>query len=181
MTEAQAPSRSVIEPFDPDRHDRASFSCDLPQVDNLFKRTASKLAKADKLRVYVMLGFGRELIGFYALNAHAVDFADLPAKYVRTGAGHGSIPAAYISMIGVDERFQGRGIGGDLLIDGLHRIAFAADAIGIAVVMLDVLDCGDPDRVTQRASLYEGYGFIPLAANPLRMILPIATVRSLLA
>lgn len=181
MTEAQAPPRSIIEPFDPNKHDRTAFSCGLPQVDNFFKRTANKLAKADNLRVYVMLGVGRELIGFYALNAHAVDFADLPAKYARTRPGHGSIPAAYISMIGVDERFQGRGFGGDLLIDGLRRIALAADAIGIAVVMLDVLDCGDPDRVTQRASLYEGYGFIPLAANPLRMFLPIATVRSLLA
>lgn len=181
MTEAQAPPRSIIEPFDPDKHDRTAFSCGLPQVDNFFKRTANKLAKADNLRVYVMLGAEGELIGFYALNAHAVDFADLPAKYARTRPGHGSIPAAYISMIGVDERFQGRGFGGNLLIDGLRRIALAADAIGIAVVMLDVLDCGDPDRVTQRTSLYEGYGFIPLAANPLRMFLPIATVRSLLA
>jgi len=181
VTEAQAPPRSIIEPFDPDKHDRTAFSCGLPQVDNFFKRTANKLAKADNLRVYVMLGAEGELIGFYALNAHAVDFADLPAKYARTRPGHGSIPAAYISMIGVDERFQGRGFGGNLLIDGLRRIALAADAIGIAVVMLDVLDCGDPDRVTQRTSLYEGYGFIPLAANPLRMFLPIATVRSLLA
>ncbi|MDB5575733.1 MAG: hypothetical protein JWR80_909 [Bradyrhizobium sp.] len=180
MTEAQPQSQSVIEPFDPDQHDRTAFSCGVEQVDNFFKRTANKLAKADNLRLYVMRGSGGELIGFYALNAHAVDFADLPAKYARNRPGHGSIPAAYISMIGVDVRFQGRRFGGDLLVDALRRISVAAAAIGIAVVMLDVLDCGDPDRVARRRLLYEGYGFSSLATNPLRMFLPVTTVHTLL-
>jgi ribosomal protein S18 acetylase RimI-like enzyme len=91
------------------------------------------------------------------------------------------MPAAYIPMIGVDQRIQGRGFGGDLLVEGFGRIAQAADAIGIAVVMLDGLDCGDVDRVARRRALYEGYGFISLAARPLRMCLPIATLRALLA
>ena len=51
----------------------------------------------------------------------------------------------------------------------------------IAVVMLDVLDCGDPERVAQRKALYEAYGFMALPSNPLRMFLPLATVRMLLA
>jgi ribosomal protein S18 acetylase RimI-like enzyme len=181
VTRPSQPSRSTIEPFDPDKHDRAAFSCGLEQVDNFFKRTANKLAKADNVRVYVMLDPDGALIGFYALNAHAVDYSELPARYARSRPGHGSIPAAYISMIGVDERFQKRGFGGDLLVDGLTRIALAADSIGIAVAVLDVLDCGDPGKVARRAALYKGYGFIPLTANPLRMFLPIATVRMLLA
>lgn len=45
----------------------------------------------------------------------------------------------------------------------------------MAVVMLDVLDCGDADRVQSRAALYKGYGFEPLASKPLRLFLPIAT------
>jgi GNAT superfamily N-acetyltransferase len=65
-------------------------------------------------------------------------------------------PAAYISMIGVDERFQGKGFGGDLLVEGLRRIARVADQLGIAIVMLDVLDRGMPDRVAERKALYQG-------------------------
>jgi ribosomal protein S18 acetylase RimI-like enzyme len=170
----------VIEPLDPARHDRAAFSCGVTQVDNYFRKTAAKQARADNLRVFVMVSPQADLIGFYALNAHAVDYADLPAKYARTRPGHGQIPAAYISMIGVDRRFAGRGFGGDLLVDALRRIARAADDLGLAVVMLDVLDCGDPAQVDRRLRLYTGYGFTPLPSQSLRLFLPIATVRGLL-
>ncbi len=172
-------ARTPIEPFDPDRHDRAAFSCGVEQVDNFFRKTANKLAKADNLRIFVMTAPGGGLIGFYALNAHAVDYADLPAKYARTRPGHGRIPAAYIAMIGVDTRFAGQGFGGDLLVDALGRIAGAADQLGIAVVMLDVLDCGNPVLVGKRLKLYARYGFAPLASQPLRMFLPMATIRQI--
>ena len=171
----------TIEPFDPEKHDRAAFSCGVEQVDNYFQKTANKLAKADNVRLYVMVDPDGTVIGFYTLNAHAVQFAELPAKFARTRPSHGNIPAAYISMIGRDQKFRGGGYGGDLLVDALRRIAIAADAIGVAVVMLDVLDCGDPDRVARRKALYESYGFQSLASNPLRMFMAVSVVRKLIA
>lgn len=180
MTATSQNDLNIIEPLDPEKHDRAAFSCGVEQVDNFFKRTANKLAMADNLRVFVMTTPGNDVIGFYALNAHAVDYSDLPPKYARTRPGHGSIPAAYISMIGVDSRHQGHGYGGDLLVDGLRRIASAAENIGIAVVMLDVLDCGDAARVAKRKALYESYGFTAIPSNTLRLFLPLATVLALL-
>ncbi len=178
--EAPLPAAVTIEPFDPAKHDRAAFSCGIEQVDNYFQKTANKLAKADNVRLFVMATDDGSIIGFYALNAHAVQYGDLPAKFARTRPSHGSIPAAYISMIGRDQRFRGGGYGGDLLVDALRRIAVAADAIGIAVVMLDVLDCGDPVWVSRRKALYESYGFHGLASNPLRMFLSLSVVRSLI-
>ncbi|MEH6662602.1 MAG: GNAT family N-acetyltransferase [Parasphingorhabdus sp.] len=177
MTAEPDAARYVIEPLDPEKHDRTAFFCGIDQVDNYFKKTASKLHKAGNVRLYVMRTAEGAIIGFYAINAHAVDYTDLPKKYARTRPGHGSIPAAYISMIGRDERFRGGGFGGDLLIDALRKIAQAADHLGIAVVMLDVLDCGDPERTERRKALYESYGFRALAAEPLRMFLPMGTVR----
>ena len=178
---ASQPASYIIEPFDPERHDRAAFSCGVEQVDNYFQKTANKLAKADNVRLYVMVDPVRTVIGFYALNAHAVHFTDLPAKFARTRPSHGNIPAAYISMIGRDQKFRGGGYGGDLLADALRRIDVAADAIGVAIVMLDVLDCGDPDRVARRKALYESYGFQSLASNPLRMFMAVSLVRNLIA
>jgi len=127
-----------------------------------------------------MSGAEGELIGFYALNAHSVDYDQLPPKFARNRPGHGRIPAAYISMIGVDRRFRGKGYGDDLLVDALIRIARAAEDVGIAIVMLDILDCGDPQRVEQRRRLYMGHGFAPLPSNPLRLFLPVGTVGKLL-
>jgi ribosomal protein S18 acetylase RimI-like enzyme len=172
--------RLTIERLDPVRHDRAAFSCGVEQVDNFFKKTANKLAAADNLRVFVMATDEGGIVGFYALNAHAVDYRDLPARYARTRPGHGSIPAAYLSMIGVDTRHAGKGYGGDLLVDALRRIASASDSLGLAVVILDVLDDGDAQLVARRKALYEGYGFAPLPSNPLRLFLPVSTIRKLM-
>jgi ribosomal protein S18 acetylase RimI-like enzyme len=173
--------RPIIETFDPAKHNREGFSCGVSAVDNFFKKTANKLAKADNLRVYVMIDGAGDLIGFSALNVHSVDYAGLPVSFARTRPSHGSIPAAYISMIGVDIRYAGKGYGGDLLVDALIRIARAADQIGIAVVMLDVLDCGNPALVERRRALYLRYGFMALPSQPLRLFLPMAIVRGLVA
>jgi ribosomal protein S18 acetylase RimI-like enzyme len=177
-----APARPshVIAQLDPERHDRASFSCGVEQVDNFFRKTANKLAEAGNLRVFVMTAADGAVIGFYALNAHAIDYRDLPERFARTRPRHGSIPAAYLSMIGVDRRYAGQGFGGDLLADALMRITSASERLGIAVVILDILDDGNPELVSRRKGLYESYGFMPLSANPLRMFLPVATIRKIL-
>ena len=170
-----------IEPFDPERHHRTGFSCGVEAVDNYFKKTAGKLVSAGNVRLFVMVTPDGNLIGFYAINAHAVDYRDLPSRFARSRPGHGSIPAAFVAMIGRDQRYSGQGFGSDLLVDALRRITQAADVIGLAVVLLDVLDCGDPERTARRQSLYQSYGFQPLPSNPTRLYLPLATVRNLIA
>ena len=169
-----------VEPFDPERHDRSGFSCGVEAVDNYFKKTANKLAEAGNVRLFVMVSAEQALIGFYAINAHCVDYRDLPRRFARTRPRHGSIPAAFIAMIGRDQRYSGAGFGGDLLADALLRIARAADSLGIAVALLDVLDCGDPNRTARRQELYESYGFQPLPSNPSRLFLPLVTIRELI-
>ena len=179
MTNHPAGAKCITEALDPSKHDRAAFSCGIEQVDNYFRKTANKLAQADNVRVFVLTDPDGELIGFYATNAHAIHYAELPDKLRRARPGHGHIPAAYISMIGVDLRHQGKGFGGDLLVDCLRRIARAAEDIGIRVVLLDVLDCGDTALTERRKALYASYGFMPLSSNDLRMFLPMSDVQAL--
>ncbi|WP_226632680.1 GNAT family N-acetyltransferase [Novosphingobium profundi] len=181
MTDTRANAKFIIEPLDPSRHDRAAFSCGVEQVDNFFKRTANKLARAGNIRVHVLTEPDGSIVGFYALNAHSIHYANLPEKFRRDRPGHGTIPAAFISMIGVDSRYQGRGYGGDLLVDCLRRIVRAAEAIGIRVVLLDVLDCGSPSEVKRRTQLYRSYGFTSLPKQNLRMFLPLSDVEALFA
>jgi ribosomal protein S18 acetylase RimI-like enzyme len=173
-------SQLLIEPLDPRKHDRAAFSCGVAQVDNYFKATANKLAKADNARVWVLVSPKSELMGFYSMNAHAVDYKDLPAKFARTRPAHGNIPAAYISMIGIDRKFAGCGLGDLLLVDALKKIAESAERLGIAVILLDILDCGNSELVEKRKKLYKSRGFIALPSNELRMFLPVSTVKAML-
>lgn len=176
---AEANGALIIEPFDAARHDRTAFSCGVAQVDNFFKRTANKLSRADNVRVFVLCDASATVLGFYALNAHGIDHAELPPRFARNRPGHGTIPAAFISMIGVDQKHAGQGYGGDLLVDALLRIVRIADQIGLAVVVLDILDDGDQALIARRKALYARYGFAPLPSNPLRLFLPIDTIRRL--
>lgn len=41
-----------------------------------------------------------------------MNYTELPKKYKRAAPGHGAIPAVYISMIGRDNKFEGKGVGG---------------------------------------------------------------------
>ena len=59
----------------------------------------------------MMANDDQALIGFYAINAHALHDQDLPARFARARPGHGSIPAALIAMIGRDQRYSGSGFG----------------------------------------------------------------------
>jgi hypothetical protein len=47
--------------------------------------------------------------------------------------------------------------------------------------MLDVLDDGNPARDEKRKRLYAGYGFTALPTNEMRLFLPLATAKPLIA
>lgn len=178
-TDAENRATFTIQPFDPGKQDRAAFSCGVPQIDNYLKLTAKKGSKADIVRIWAAVDGGNRIIGFYGVNMHAVAAGDMPAAYARKAMRHGLLPAAFIAIIGVDERQQGNGIGSALVADALCRIARVSDDIGTCVVMLDVFDDGNADAVARRKAYYEGFGFIPLPDRPLRLFMPVDTVRAL--
>lgn len=169
----------VIEPLDTRKHDRMTFSSGVGAVDNFLQKTAGKLMKGGTARVFVAVDpadtCGR-ILGFYAINAHSIEYQGLPGRYRRYALPDGNIPAAFIGMIGVTEAAQGNGLGGLLLADALKGAQFASERVGTAVVLLDILDCGNPDAVTRRQRLYESYGFQSLPSCPLRMFLPVTTI-----
>jgi ribosomal protein S18 acetylase RimI-like enzyme len=158
-----------IEPLDTARHDRASFSSGVSQCDNFLRLTAGKLTKAGHIRTFVMTPDGIKIIGFYALNAHSIDYRELPAQFVRDRPASGFIPAAFIAMIAVDKSEQGKGYGGDLLADALKRIAEARKSLGVSIAVLDVLDDGNEPAIARRVGLYRSYGFEAIAERSLRM------------
>lgn len=167
-----------IEPFDPKRHDRSTFSCGTDRLDNFLKRTAKKHQAGGFTRVWVATD-GREprVLGYYALNAHSLQAVDLPQALVRKAPRFGGIPAVYLSMIAVDRRYQGRGLGRFLLADALKRSVAAAVQIGVKAVVLDAIDDGGPEVVERRRAFYAAMGFRSFPSLPSRMFILVETVR----
>lgn len=171
----------AIEPFNPDKHDRTAFSCGAGRIDNFLKRSAKKHQKGDFTRVWVATSPGENgILGFYAVNSHALAGDELPARLTKNAPRHGVIPAAYLSMVGVDGALQGHGLGRILLIDAIKRIARVAEEMGVAAIILDVLDDDGPEAAAKRKSFYESFGFQAFPSQPRRMFLPTRVARKLL-
>ena len=129
------PPRLVIEPLDTAKHDRAGFSCGIARLDNFLDRTARRQQAADFTRIRVATEDGKgAVLGYYALIAHALEANDdRPPEMARHAPRSGSILAVYLSMIAVDERHQGRGMGRILLADR-RRVRCAAGFFSSGVV-----------------------------------------------
>ncbi len=162
-------SRLLIEPLDRHRHDRAVFSCGVDRLDNFLKITATRYVEADDGRIYVAsLPPSQQVVGFYALSPHAIERGILPDE--KKLPRHEKISAIYLSMIAVDTRVQGQGVGSFLTAAALAKCVDIADMAGGRFVVLDALN-------DSAARLYRRLGFVDLPSKPLRMIIAMSTVR----
>ena len=175
-----ADSGIVIEPFDPGRHERSGFCCGTDRLDNFLRFSARKQQKDDFTRVFVAVAKGSpEVLGYYALNAHAVATDDLGADRPRRAPRTGSIPALYLSMVAVDRSQQGRGLGSDLAVDALARARNVASEVGLKLVVLDVIDDGGEQVFTRRREFCRRLGFRSFQDRPERMFITIDTIRAM--
>lgn len=166
---------AVIELIDPAKHDRTAFPAVSHKLTTSF---AEPQTSSPRPTLFVPPRWSRRRSDWLLRRQRPCDrLYRVPDRLARNHPTHGTIPAAYISMIGVDSPYQGRGYGADLLMDCPARLAIAADALGIAGLILDVFDYDNPQTVAKRLALYTDYCFEPLPSNGLRLFLSIATVR----
>ena len=176
----QSIPRIVIGPIDPGRHDRSGFSCGTDRLNNFLRFSARKQQKDDFTRVFVAVAEGSsEVLGYYALNAHAVAAEEFGENRPRRTPRIGSIPALYLSMIAVDGRWQGMGLGSDLAVDALGRALNVSDEVDLKLVVLDVIDDGGEDVFARRKEFYWRLGFRSLEDHPERMFITIDTIRTM--
>ena len=169
--------RVFIEPFEPGRHERAEFSCGVPRLDNFLRLSARKQQKDDFTRVFVAVAEGSDrILGYYALNTHAVGIDELGRSRPGRAPDRASLPAVYLSMIAVDKSQQGRGLGTDLLIDALLRAYRVSREVGLKLVILDVIDDGGDAAFRRRKEFYRRMGFESFSDHPQRMFMTIGTI-----
>jgi len=77
-----------------------------------------------------------------------------------------NVPAALIGRLGVDRRFQGRGLGSALLIDAAERAVHSDTAV--YALLVEAKD-------DQAAAFYRKHEFTPFSERPKTLFLPLAT------
>ncbi|MFZ5733872.1 MAG: GNAT family N-acetyltransferase [Pseudomonadota bacterium] len=175
MTDRAFLARLRIEPLDRDRHDRAAFRCGVDRVDNFLQKTAARQQDADHTRVYVAcIDDSVEVIGYYALNAHAIDVTTLPEEARSKLPTYPTISAVYLAMVGFHLDHRGKGGGTFLMMDAFKRSVGAANIIGAYFLVLDALN-------ERAAKLYRELGFVDLPGHGPRMLIAMKRIRQAIA
>ncbi|WP_019561439.1 GNAT family N-acetyltransferase [Caldimonas manganoxidans] len=152
-------------------HDRSAFDCDSPVLNRYLREQVSQDVRRRVAACFVAVTDDGCIAGYYTLASASLWLGDLPPSIAKKLPRYPTVPAVRMGRLAVDRRFQGQGLGGALLADGVARTARAE----IAAYALTV-DAKDETA----ASFYRHHGFITLPESPLTLFLPLATVRGLL-
>ncbi len=141
------------EPLDPARHNLEVLDSGEPSLDE-WLRVQAKGSEARRVgRTFVWIdddGDPTEALGYYTLVGHRLVRDELPKAI-----GRGSpveIPTVLIAKLALDQRLQGQGHGGVLLVDALHRVLVATEQVAARFVVVDALS-------EKAADFYVHHGF----------------------
>ncbi len=156
------------------KHDREGFDCGEGSLNEFLRRYARKSHERGGAKTFVAVDDTdhRAVLGFYSLSPASVDYARTP-ELVRRGLARHDVPGFRLARLAVDRRWQGRGIGGQLLLAAGRRCLLASTEVGGVVLVIDAKN----ERV---AGWYAGYGAVPLLDAPLCLLLPLATIEAAL-
>ena len=164
-----------FEPLGP-QHDRAAFSCGVPELDQYLRALASQHSRRKISTTTVLLvDDAVRIAGYHTLSSARLDLGELPPalakRYPRYAEG---IPATLLGRLAVDRRYAGKGWGEALLLNALERSFLATNAVASAFVIVRAIDA-DASR------FYERYGFQEFPASPGRLFLTMKTIESVIA
>jgi ribosomal protein S18 acetylase RimI-like enzyme len=160
----------VIQPLS-GRHDRSSFDCGEPALDEFLRRYARQNEERGIGRTFVAVPDGQTtVVGFYTLAAGSVAFVDLPGD---VHLPRYPVPVVLLARLAVSRMARGQGLGEALLVDAFRRILAVADTLGIHAVEVRA-------KSERARTFYERYGFSSLRDDRLHMYVPLTTVRKAL-
>lgn len=113
------------------------------------------------------------MVGYYTLVASQVEQSDATSEVQRGTSKHFPIPVCLIARLAVDSSEQRIGLGRSLLLDALQRTDRASRTVAMRAVLVHALD-------EEAASFYARFGFRPVSAEPLTLMVPLEAVRPIL-
>jgi len=161
-----------IEPLK-DSHDRAEFSCGIEELDRYFKNQAGQDARRKVAAPFVLIDGATGIVaGFYTLSMRSVLLAELPAGVRKKLPRYPDVPVVLLGRMGVDVKYQRRGLGEALLFDALKRSYETRTEIAAIAVIVDAKHGAE--------SFYLKYGFLRFSEQENRLFLPMKTIQALL-
>jgi ribosomal protein S18 acetylase RimI-like enzyme len=161
----------VITLLDADLHDRSSFGCGEPALNEYLRKIARQHLQKGIANTYVLVQAQepRKILGFFTLSFLEVALSEIPAGYGKN-LPKTHLPAAKLGRLAVDRSCRGHHYGQLLLVDAMGRVANAIrNTAAVVGLFVDA-------KILSTVSYYRKFGFIPLEDNPLTLMLPHQTI-----
>lgn len=153
-------------------HDRGSFHCGEEALDRYFKTQATQDIRRRIANCFVAVeAASGVLAAYYTIAAASIPLVDLPPEQAKRLPRYPTLPAVRIGRLAVDQRFQGRGLGGMLLMDATRRCIQSPPAV--YTLLVDA-------KNDQAVAFYQRFGFQQVVDRPRTLFLPLATAEKAL-
>ena len=155
-------------------HHRADFDCGVAVLNEYLRRYASQNHESGGAKTFVAVSPPRlsVILGYYTLSPGAIAFAKAPAALTKK-LGRYEVPVFRLGRLAVSVAMQGKGLGGDLLLAAGERALAVAQEVGGVALAIDAKD-------ERAAGWYERFGALRLLDDPLKLVLPLATIAAAL-
>lgn len=148
-------------------HDRASFHCGVPALDEYLHKYAAQQSAKGISTVFVLVDDAApsKLLGFYTLSAAQVGVQQL-SDAERKKLPRYPVPCFRMGRIARTLESRGAGLGEVLLGCAVDRCLHARTLVGAYALLVDA-------KNEKSKSFYERYGFLSLADTPMTLYLPL--------
>lgn len=153
-------------------HDRKAFTCGDPALDHYFRTQVGQDIRRRVSNCFVAVAPSGEVVAFYTFASATLPLADVGTHEAQRLPRYPAVPAALIGRLAVDERHQGRRLGGALIFDAVARAA-RADAMIYALIVDTKNDAA--------AGFYGHLGFVRFSSRPMSLFLPLRQALQALA
>jgi ribosomal protein S18 acetylase RimI-like enzyme len=136
-------------------------------LDRYFKTQATQDIRRRIANCFVAVEDTTGLVAaYYTIAAASIPLVDLPPDEAKRLPRFPTLLAVRIGRLAVDQKFQGRGLGGLLLMDAMRR------TLQVPPVVYTLLVDAKND---QAVDFYQHYGFRPVVGRARTLFLPLAT------
>ncbi len=155
------------------KHDRGAFDCGDADLNDFLRRYARQSHDNGAAKTFLAIEDGtRTILGFYSLAPASLAYHRVP-DIARGGLARHEVPGFRLARLAVDRRWQGHGLGGQTLLAAGRRCIQVASAIGGTILVIDA-------KNERAAAWYASYGAVSLLDTAETLVLPLATIATLL-
>jgi GNAT superfamily N-acetyltransferase len=153
-------------------HDRSSFDCGQPVLNDWLKNRAGQFDRRDLARTFVATRpDNSQVLGYYAISTHRVLYEVLPPGESK-GLPRLDVPVALLGRLAVDRSAHRQGLGSLLLVDALRLAMRISEHVGMRAVEVTAMD-------EAAREFYLRFGFRSLADDPRHLLMPMHEIRKL--